>query len=285
MSASLRRDTRFSSSRRRLRNRAESSLDLDDRLVKVVRESTVQQGAHHWIGEESPADDRARRAESEIRVLEIARQLLEVADDLGEIRLGRPTSERCRIRVPPVHPGIARRVRSHRRDDVCVTVVREPVDEIPAAPERANAEQPQRHAAEEQGCDEWFVCSSCRQRCAQRESAEAELLPLVATELCKATLGFDDRACVHESTIGCTRETDIRPLPQEGWGFTAKSRGVSAAAERWEDGAPLASVPCSVRDDELRRPSEGGGRDCSRLPEEGLARPASRRHLPVLYAA
>ena len=102
-----------------------------------------------------------------------------VADEPG---LWQTASDQSRKALPPVDLRLAGRVRQDLGDDVRVALGGQPLDEIPATPERAQAQCPDRDATDKQRQRELRTNVGRNDRKREHERPEAEILPALATQ-------------------------------------------------------------------------------------------------------
>ena len=105
-----------------------------------------------WLGEQSSTCDRRAGLELERLVLEVASELVELVGYLRDpgLRCVSPASDERGVVRPPLDARLAGRVVVYLGDGVRVAIVGDPVDEIPAPPDGADAERSRRDASDEE---------------------------------------------------------------------------------------------------------------------------------------
>jgi hypothetical protein len=91
------------------------------------------------------------------------------------------------------------------RDDVRVALSRQALEEIPAAPEGTNAQQPDYETSDEERSCELRERPCCDDGGRERGSREGELPALFLTKLPKPGVSLIDRSRVHESLLSGLR--------------------------------------------------------------------------------
>jgi AcrR family transcriptional regulator len=183
------------------------------------------------IAEQPRAGDTGCRLERQLRVLELGRKSLELVRDdehssIGaQLRLSDLDADQRGEALTPLHRRFAHRQGTDLGDDVRVALSRQALEEIPAEPQRAKAEQ-----AEDQTSDEEWRCE-LREHLGRdegggkRDRPERELCALFLAKLPKAGVCLIDRSRVHECVLLDYGTSRFRMLPCQTVAVKPVTRG------------------------------------------------------------